>query len=84
MPPLMQRVASPRFAFRLLHFMHQRSRDPHTCAPNRMSERNRAAVYVESVGIELKITIAGNYLRRKCFVKFDQIDLRQSELLSFK
>ena len=43
-----------------------------------MAQRNRAAVDVQLLGIELQVAIAGDYLRGKCFVQFDQIDLVQA------
>ncbi len=74
MPPLTQRVASPNFA-PLFHLMQQRGRDPHAGATDWMAQSDRAAIYVQSIGVEIKFAVAGNHLRRKSFVELDQIDL---------
>jgi hypothetical protein len=42
-----------------------------------MAQRNGPTIYVSARAIESQLFLYGEVLRRKCFVYFDQIDVRQ-------
>ena len=54
--------------------MNQCDRNPGAGAADRMAEGNRSAVDVELAAIEVQFAIAGEHLRGKGFVQFDQIE----------
>src|SRR5438045_2143141 len=70
--------------FTSFHLVQQRRRDAHAGATNWMSERNRTAVDVQTIRIELQFAIAGNDLSSERFVQFNQIDFHQRKLLPLK
>jgi hypothetical protein len=65
------------------HLVKQCRRDPHAGAADRMPKSDRATVNVQSIMIKLQITIAGDYLRCKCFIEFDDIDIVKRKVLPF-
>src|SRR5690349_22908419 len=59
----------------LLHFVNERGGDANPGTADRMAQRDRAAVDVQTIGGKLQLAIAGDHLRGECFVQLDQIDL---------
>src|SRR3712207_4832646 len=64
-----RRYAATRTAAQ--HLVQQRDRDARARAADRMPERDGAAVDVEAVAVEMQLAVAGDHLRRECFVEFD-------------
>ena len=52
----------------LQHFVQQRHGNATSCAADRMPQRNRAAIHVQLVVIEIQLAVASQYLCRKGFV----------------
>src|SRR5688572_24401515 len=40
-----------------------------------MTKRDRAAMNIEFVRVEMKLTVTGDYLRGECFIELDEIDV---------
>ena len=59
--------------------MEQRHRDSRPGAADGMAERDGAAVDVESLAIKMQLAIAGQHLRRKGFIEFNQIEVAEVE-----
>src|SRR5499427_2634782 len=66
------------------HFVQQRGGNPRAGATYRMAEGNRAAVDVQTIVIKLQFAIAGDDLRGEGLVQFNQIDVRERQLLPFE
>src|SRR5687767_11087312 len=58
-----------------LHLVHERRRQLCARTPERMAQRNRAAVDVQLVRIDRQLLQTRQHLRRERFVQLDQIDL---------
>src|SRR5262245_38784038 len=64
------------------HFMQQRGGNAHAGTADGMAQSNRTAINIQTILIKLQIAITGDDLCGKSLVKFDEIDIRQSEFLS--
>src|SRR5882672_9189956 len=67
------RESAPRIA--LQHFVEQRDSDARAGAADGMAERERASVDIEFRAIEMQFAVAGQHLRGKSFVEFDEIEV---------
>ena len=78
-PPEMQRVARPSDAPRSPHLVGQRQHDAGAAHPDRMAQRDPAAVDVQPVSVELQLALAGDHLRGERLVDLDQVDIGERE-----
>src|SRR3569832_2229954 len=72
------------FDLSLLHFVKQRRGNANTSAADRMAQRDRATVDVQTITRETELAIASDHLRRESFVQLDQIDVGKRKLLSLQ
>ena len=63
--------------------MKQCNRNAGTGAANRMSQCDCPPVYVKLVAIHVEFSIAGEDLCRERLVEFDEIEVREFEIVSF-
>ena len=77
-PPPMQAVARPRFMPRRPQFERQRQQQARAGHPERMAERDGAAVDVDPLAIEAELLLDREVLRRERFVDLDEIDVRRA------
>ncbi len=78
-PPLTHRVATPRLPLRRRSSCSERDRDARARAADGMTERDRAAIHVQRIAVEMQLAVAGEHLRGECLVQFDQIEVCQLE-----
>jgi len=65
----------------LEHLMQQRDRDARACASDGMPQRDCSSIYVELVAIEIEHAIAGQYLRGKRLIQFNQPEIVQPQVV---
>ena len=62
-----------------MHLVEQRGGEFGTGASQRMTKRDGATIHVQPVGIDRQLAQAGEHLRGKRLVQFDEIDLIQGQ-----
>src|SRR5262245_7178915 len=61
------------------HRVGERQQDAGAAHPDRVAERDPAAVHVQAVAVELQLALAGDHLRGKRLVDLDQVHVRERQ-----